>query len=76
MSAIVVCRLLIAAGARFSMLGVRRRHASSHRSEPGQLWVTDITEHPTREGRLSARGWLVDLCDSHTATLVTNAEPN
>jgi transposase InsO family protein len=22
------------------------------RTEPNQLWVTDITEHPTREGKL------------------------
>jgi putative transposase len=47
-----------------------------------QLWVTDITEHPTREGRLyccvvldvfSRRvvGWSIDA--SPTAALVTNA---
>jgi putative transposase len=52
------------------------------RPAPDQLWVTDITEHPTREGKLyccvvldvfSRRvvGWAID---SHQATpLVTNA---
>jgi putative transposase len=52
------------------------------RPAPDQLWVTDITEHPTREGKLyccvvlevfSRRvvGWSID---SHQATpLVTNA---
>lgn len=52
------------------------------RSQRDQLWVTDITEHPTREGRLyccvvldvfSRRvvGWSID--SSPTAGLVTNA---
>jgi putative transposase len=52
------------------------------RSEPDQLWVTDITEHPTREGKVycsvvldvfSRRvvGWSIDA--SPTAALVTNA---
>lgn len=52
------------------------------RSEPDQLWVTDITEHRTREGKVycavvldvfSRRvvGWSIDA--SATATLVTNA---
>ncbi len=52
------------------------------RSEPDQLWVTDITEHPTREGKVycavvldtfSRRvvGWSID--SRPTATLVTNA---
>jgi putative transposase len=52
------------------------------RTERNQLWVTDITEHPTREGRLyccvvldvfSRRvvGWSIDT--SPTAALVTNA---
>lgn len=52
------------------------------RSQGDQLWVTDITEHPTREGRLyrcvvldvfSRRvvGWSIDA--SPTAALVTNA---
>ena len=52
------------------------------RREPDQLWVTDITEHPTREGKVycavvldtfSRRvvGWSIDA--RPTATLVTNA---
>jgi putative transposase len=52
------------------------------RSEPDRLWVTDITEHPTREGKVycavvldtfSRRvvGWSID--SSPTATLVTSA---
>jgi len=52
------------------------------RSEPDQLWVTDITEHRTREGKLycsvvldvfSRRvvGWSID--SAPTAALVTNA---
>jgi putative transposase len=52
------------------------------RSGPNQLWVTDITEHPTREGKVycavvldaySRRvvGWSID--SSPTAALVTNA---
>ena len=52
------------------------------RSEPNQLWVTDITEHPTREGKLycavvldsfSRRvvGWSIDA--TPTAALVTGA---
>jgi putative transposase len=52
------------------------------RSQPNQLWVTDITEHPTREGKLyccvvldvfsrKVVGWSID--SSQTATLVTNA---
>jgi putative transposase len=52
------------------------------RPGPNQLWVTDITEHPTREGKLycavvldaySRRvvGWSIDT--SPTAALVTNA---
>jgi len=51
-------------------------------TEPDQLWVTDITEHPTREGKLyccvvldafSRRvvGWSID--STQTSTLVTNA---
>lgn len=53
-----------------------------HRTEPDRLWVTDITEHPTREGKVycavvldvfSRRvvGWSIDAAP--TATLVTNA---
>ena len=52
------------------------------RHEPDRLWVTDITEHPTREGKVycavvldvySRRvvGWSIDA--SQTAGLVTNA---
>ena len=52
------------------------------RPGPNQLWVTDITEHPTREGKVycavvldtySRRvvGWSID--SSPTAALVTNA---
>jgi transposase InsO family protein len=52
------------------------------RSGPNQLWVTDITEHHTREGKVycavvldaySRRvvGWSIDA--SPTAALVTNA---
>jgi putative transposase len=52
------------------------------RSEPDRLWVTDITEHPTREGKLYCAvvldvfarlvvGWSID--SSPTATLVTSA---
>jgi putative transposase len=52
------------------------------RDAPDQLWVTDITEHPTREGKVycavvldacSRRvvGWSIDAAP--TAALVTNA---
>lgn len=52
------------------------------RNGPNQLWVTDITERPTREGKVyccvvldtySRRvvGWSIDA--SPTAALVTNA---
>ena len=52
------------------------------RDEPDRLWVTDITEHPTREGNaycavvldvFSRRvvGWSIDA--TPTAALVTNA---
>jgi putative transposase len=52
------------------------------REDPDRLWVTDITEHPTREGKIycavvldvfSRRvvGWSID--SSATAALVTNA---
>lgn len=55
---------------------------ASARNGPNQLWVTDITEHPTREGKVyccvvldtySRRvvGWSIDA--SPTAGLVTNA---
>jgi putative transposase len=53
-----------------------------HRDDPDRLWVTDITEHPTREGKVycavvldvfSRRvvGWSIDA--SPPAALVTNA---
>jgi putative transposase len=53
-----------------------------NREEPNQLWVTDITEHHTREGKIycavvldvfSRRvvGWSIDA--NATAALVTNA---
>jgi transposase InsO family protein len=53
-----------------------------HRDQPDQLWVTDITEHPTREGKVycavvldvwSRRviGWSIDSTPS--TALVTNA---
>lgn len=52
------------------------------RTGPNQLWITDITEHPTREGKVycavvldaySRRvvGWSID--SAPTAALVTNA---
>jgi putative transposase len=52
------------------------------RSSPNQLWVTDITAHPTREGKVycvvvldtfsrKVVGWSIDA--TQTATLVTNA---
>ena len=58
---------------------VERRFRSE---DPDELWVTDITEHPTREGKVycavvldafSRRvvGWSIDA--SPTAALVTNA---
>ena len=53
-----------------------------HRDRPDELWVTDVTEHPTREGKVycavvldawSRRviGWSID--SSPTTALVTNA---
>jgi transposase InsO family protein/transposase-like protein len=52
------------------------------RPAPNLLWVTDITEHPTREGKVYCAvvldtysrkvvGWSID--STQTATLVTNA---
>jgi transposase InsO family protein len=52
------------------------------RADPDRLWVTDITEHPTREGKVYCAvvldtfsrlvvGWSID--SSATAALVTNA---
>lgn len=56
------------------------RHFTRH--APNQLWVTDITEHPTREGKVYCAvvldvfsrkvvGWSID--STQTASLVTNA---
>ena len=53
-----------------------------HRLNPNELWVTDITEHPTREGKVyccavldafSRRivGWSIDTIQN--ANLVVNA---
>ena len=53
-----------------------------HRDDPDRLWVTDITEHPTREGKIycccvldvfSRRvvGWSID--SNQETALVTNA---
>src|SRR5207248_4359216 len=52
------------------------------REAPDQLWMTDITEHPTREGKIyccvvldaclrRAVGWSID--SNQTTMLVTNA---
>jgi putative transposase len=70
-------------GARVGGLGgpdlVRR---AFRREAPDQLWMTDITEHPTREGKIYCCvvidafsryvvGWAVD--STQTTVLVTNA---
>src|SRR6202007_1551502 len=53
-----------------------------HRDAPNRLWVTDITEHPTREGKVycavgldvySRRVVCWPSDSTQTATLVTNA---
>lgn len=74
---------LLPRGARLATSGaldlVRRDFA---RDPPDRLWMTDITEHPTREGKLyccavldaflrMVVGWAID--SSQTALLVTNA---
>jgi putative transposase len=57
-------------------------HRQFTRPAPDQLWVTDITEHPTREGKVycavvldacarRVAGWSID--SSQTAALVTSA---
>jgi putative transposase len=57
-------------------------HRKFHPLSPNELWVTDITEHPTREGKVycsavmdtfSRRivGWPID--SSHDSTLVVDA---
>ncbi len=66
-------------GAVSSLDLVRRRF---RRDGPDQLWMTDITEHPTREGKLYCCvvldafsrlvvGWSIDA--TQTTVLVTNA---
>lgn len=66
--------------ARVTSLDLVRRNF--HRPAPNQLWLTDITEHPTREGKVyccavldvfSRRvvGWSID--STQTTTLVMNA---
>ena len=87
-------RLMRAAGIRGLSGRPRYRKSAPHavatdrvgrqisREEPDQLWVTDITEYPTREGKVycavvldtySRRvvGWSIDAVP--TAALVTNA---
>ena len=89
-----VAMLMSRAGWHGLPAGRRRRHVPRlpttadlvdrqfRRTEPDKLWVTDITEHPTREGKLyccvvldaySRRvvGWSID--STQTAALVTNA---
>jgi putative transposase len=57
-------------------------HRQFSRAAPDQLWVTDITEHPTREGKVYCAvvldtfarrvvGWSID--STQTAALVTSA---
>jgi putative transposase len=57
-------------------------HRQFTRPAPGQLWVTDITEHPTREGKVYC-AVVLDACSrrvvgcpidsTQTAALVTSA---
>ena len=57
-------------------------HCKFHRLSPNELWVTDITEHPTREGKIfycavmdtfsrKIVGWSID--NAQDSTLVGNA---
>ncbi len=57
-------------------------HRKFHRLSPNELWVTDITEHPTREGKVFCAavldacsrkivGWAID--SKQDSTLVVNA---
>ena len=57
-------------------------HRKFHRLSPDELWVTDITEHPTREGKVFCAavldacsrkivGWAID--SKQDSTLVVNA---
>ncbi len=57
-------------------------------SRPGELWLTDITEHPTREGKIyccvvldlfsrKAVGWAIDRrCESVLVALLYAGRPN
>lgn len=66
--------------ARITPLDLVRRNF--HRPAPNQLWLTDIIEHPTREGKVYCSavldmfsrkvvGWSIDL--TQTSQLVMNA---
>ena len=57
-------------------------HRKFHRLSPNELWITDITEHPTREGKIyccavmdtfsrKIVGWSID--NAQDSTLVVNA---
>ena len=57
-------------------------HHKFHRLSPKELWITDITEHPTREDKIyccavmdtfsrKIVGWSID--NAHDSTLVVNA---
>jgi len=57
-------------------------HRKFHRLSPNELWITDITEHPTREGKIyccavmdtfsrKIVGWSIDKAQD--STLVVNA---
>jgi len=41
-------------------------HRKFHRKKPNQLWVTDITEHPTREGKI----FCAAVLDAHSRKIV------
>jgi transposase InsO family protein len=45
------------------------------RSGPNQLWVTDITEHPTREGRSTARSYWTPTPAGWSAGRSTHPRP-
>ena len=54
-----VSLLMRRAGLPARSRGTRTRRPNTitglvHRNGPNQLWVTDITEHPTREGKVGA----------------------
>ena len=57
-------------------------HRKFHRLSPNELWITDITEHPTREGKIyccaamdtfsrKIVGWSID--NTQDSALVVNA---